>query len=362
MERSYNFNAGPTALPLPVLEKAQQEFLNYQHTGMSVMELSHRSTEYDYIHNRATDLLRELMAIPENYDVLLLQGGASLQFSMIPMNFLKNGVANYIITGSWSKKAVAEAKKFGQVIIGATSEETNFDRIPDVEEMTIDPSAAYTHLTSNNTIYGTQWQNFPMIDNDLIVDMSSDILSRPIDVSKFALIYAGAQKNLGPAGVTVVIIRKDLLEKAPDHLPAMLDYRTFSQTNSLYNTPPSFSIYMLSLVLEWVKNQGGTEKMAELNEQKATLLYNVIDESNGFYTGHAQKKSRSLMNVTFTLPNQSLTEQFLSEANRLNFYGLSGHRSVGGCRASIYNAVPIESVEKLCEFMRAFQKDAVVEN
>lgn len=360
MERSYNFNAGPTALPLSVLEKAKQELVNFQQTGMSVMELSHRSNEYDHIHNRAIDLLKELMAIPEQYEVLFLQGGASLQFSMIPMNFLRDEVANYVLTGSWSQKAAEEAKKIGNIIIGASSEATNFDRIPNGKELDINRTVAYTHLTSNNTIYGTQWQSFPEIDHDLIVDMSSDILSRPIDVSQFALIYAGAQKNLGPAGVTVVIIRKDLLEKAPENVPAMLDYRTYSKSNSLYNTPPTFSIYMLSLVLEWMKDQGGAEKMAEINERKATLLYNVIDGSDGFYTGHAQKNSRSFMNVTFTLPNQSLTEQFLAEAKRLKFSGLSGHRSVGGCRASIYNAVPLESVEKLCEFMHSFQQKVVV--
>ena len=360
MERSYNFNAGPSALPLDVLKKAQSELTNFQQTGMSVMELSHRSPEYEDVHNRAQRLLRELLAIPEQYDVLFLQGGASLQFTMVPMNFLNGGLGSYVLTGSWSKKALKEAEKLGKTSVAASSEESNFDRIPALSEIAIDKEASYLHITSNNTIFGTQWQSFPEADVDLIADMSSDILSRPLEIERFGLIYAGAQKNLGPSGVTVVIVRRDLLDKAPDNLPTMLDYRTHSKNNSLFNTPPTFAIYMLSLVLEWVKERGGVEQIARINKQKAELLYRVIDESDGFYKGHAEKSSRSLMNVTFTLPNDALTKQFLTEAKEKGFVGLNGHRSVGGCRASIYNAVPLESVEKLAEFMHQFQKKAVV--
>lgn len=356
MERSYNFNAGPTALPLEVLKKAQNELVNYQNSGMSVMEMSHRSKEYEEIHNRAQQLLRELLNIGDDYSILLLQGGASLQFTMVPMNFLGDGVGSYILTGSWSKKALKEAQKLGQTSVAASSEETNFDRIPAQSEINVDENASYVHLTSNNTIFGTQWHEFPKINGNLIADMSSDILCRPIDVNQFKLIYAGAQKNLGPSGVTVVIAEKSFLETAPEGLPTMLDYRTHANNNSLYNTPPSFAIYMLSLVLEWVKEQGGTKALEKINKQKADLLYDVIDNSDGFYKGHAQKDSRSIMNVTFTLPNEDLTKQFLAEAKEKRFVGLNGHRSVGGCRASIYNAVPLESVEKLREFMLEFMK------
>ncbi len=360
MERSYNFNAGPTALPLEVLKKAQSELLNFQNSGMSVMEMSHRSKEYEEVHNRAQHLLRELLNIPNNYDVLFLQGGASLQFSMVPMNFLHEKVGNYVLTGSWSQKALKEAEKLGKAKVSASSENTSFDRIPSIEEIAIEDNDAYVHITSNNTIYGTQWHEFPTIKGNLISDMSSDILCRPFDVNKFKLIYAGAQKNLGPSGVTVVIAEKNFLETRPDNLPAMLDYQTYSKNNSLYNTPPSFAIYMLSLVLEWMKEHGGAQEIEKTNNEKANILYDVIDESNGFYTGHAQKSSRSIMNVTFTLPNDDLTKQFLSESKELGFVGLNGHRSVGGCRASIYNAVPLHSVEKLREFMLTFMKKAVV--
>lgn len=358
LERSYNFNAGPTALPLEVLKKAQSELVNFKNSGMSVMEMSHRSKEYEEVHNHAQQLLRELLNIPDNYDILLLQGGASLQFTMVPMNFLGNGVGSYILTGSWSKKALKEAEKLGKTSIAATSEATNFDRIPTFDEIKVDKNAAYVHITSNNTIYGTQWHEFPQSNSNLIADMSSDILCRPLDVSQFKLIYAGAQKNLGPSGVTVVIADKDFLETGASNLPTMLDYRTHSKNNSLFNTPPSFAIYMLSLVLEWVQEQGGASALEKINNEKAQLLYDVIDESNGFYKGHAQKDSRSIMNVTFTLPNEDLTKAFLAESKEQGFVGLNGHRSVGGCRASIYNAVPLESVEKLREFMLEFMKKA----
>lgn len=357
MKRAYNFNAGPAALPLPVLKRAQEELLNFQNTGMSVMELSHRSKEYDAVHNSAKQRLKKLMNIPDTHDVLFLQGGASLQFSMVPMNLLgKDQVANYVLTGSWSEKALKEAKKIGKTHIAASSKEANYTYIPRLEDIQLSENAAYLHITSNNTIFGTQWREFPNLPVDLIADMSSDILSREINVGQFALIYAGAQKNLGPSGVTVVIIRNDLLERIPDNLPTMLDYRTHSSKNSLYNTPPTFAIYMLSLVLEWVEEQGGVKAIEARNKEKAAVVYEAIDASNGFYAPHAEKDSRSLMNVTFRLPNEELTKKFLEEAKEKGFVGLAGHRSVGGCRASIYNAVPLEACEALAEFMNDFYR------
>lgn len=357
MNRAYNFNAGPSALPLPVLQRAQQELLDFQHTGMSVMELSHRSKEYDAVHNNAKQLLKELMNIPDTHDVLFLQGGASLQFSMVPMNLLANNqIGNYVLTGAWSEKALKEAKKVGKTHVAASSKEANYTYIPSVHDIQLSEHAAYLHITSNNTIFGTQWHEFPNLPVDLIADMSSDILSREINVKQFALIYAGAQKNLGPSGVTVVIIRNDLLERVPENLPTMLDYRTYSTSNSLYNTPPTFAIYMLSLVLEWVKEQGGVKAIEKRNKEKASVIYDAIDESDGFYLPHAEKGSRSFMNVTFTLPSDEITKKFLAEAKERGFVGLAGHRSVGGCRASIYNAVPYEACEALAEFMKEFRK------
>ncbi|MCA0989183.1 3-phosphoserine/phosphohydroxythreonine transaminase [Guptibacillus algicola] len=358
MNRRFNFNAGPSALPLEVLDQAQSELISYQQFGMSVMEFSHRSKEYKAIHEGAVNLLRELLQIPDDYEVLFLQGGASLQFSMVPMNFLQDGQqGNYFITGSWSQKALKEAQKVGETFTGATGEHTNFSRIPTEEELTYSDNDAYVHITSNNTIHGTQWKEFPKkADKTFIADMSSDILSRSIPIEQFGLIYAGAQKNLGPAGVTVVILKKDLLKDTPENLPTMLDYRTHVEKSSLYNTPPSFSIYMLSLVLKWTKKYGGIQAIEEWNKQKANLLYHTIDASKGFYTGIADKDSRSSMNVTFILPEKQLEELFLKEAEEEGFVGLKGHRSIGGCRASIYNAVPLESVEALCDFMNTFHQ------
>ncbi|KAF0996159.1 3-phosphoserine/phosphohydroxythreonine transaminase [Geobacillus sp. TFV-3] len=357
MKRAYNFNAGPSALPLPVLERAQKELLNFQNTGMSVMELSHRSKEYEAVHNAAKERLKRLLGVPDGYDILFLQGGASLQFSMVPMNLLAEGkIGCYVLTGAWSEKALKEAQKIGLTTVVASSQEANYTYIPSLDDVQWPKNAAYVHITSNNTIFGTQWQAFPNTPVDLVADMSSDILSRPFDVSRFALIYAGAQKNLGPSGVTVVILRNDLLERIPDGLPTMLDYRTHQKNNSLYNTPPTFAIYMLSLVLEWVEEQGGVAAMEERNRQKAAVLYEAIDESGGFYKPHAEKGSRSLMNVTFTLPNEELTKTFLAEAKERGFVGLGGHRSVGGCRASIYNAVPLEACEALASFMNEFRR------
>ena len=357
MKRAYNFNAGPSALPLEVLKKAQAEFVNFRESGMALMELSHRSKEYDEVHEKAISSLKELYNVPADYEVLFLQGGASLQFSMIPYNFLApDQVGNYVLTGSWSEKALKEAQLLGNSTVIASSKEDLYNFIPSATDLVPTENAAYVHITSNNTIYGTQWQEYPELSKDvpLIADMSSDILSKEIDVSKFGLIYAGAQKNLGPSGVTVVILRKDLLQRIPNNIPTLLNYSTHVKSNSLYNTPPTFSIYMLSLVLDWVKEQGGIKVLEKRNQEKADIIYNCIDDSNGFYRPHAQKDSRSNMNVTFTLPSEELTKKFLSESKDLGFVGLAGHRSIGGCRASIYNAVPYESCEALVQFMKEF--------
>lgn len=359
IKRAYNFNAGPAALPLAALEKAQAELIDFNGTGMSVMELSHRSKDYEAVHNQAIALLKELLGIPEGYEVLFLQGGASLQFAMAPMNFLAPGKkAGYVMTGFWSEKAYAEAEKLGEVFVAASAKEGNYRRIPALDKIKYDADTAYLHITSNNTIFGTEWPDFPDTGTvPLIADMSSDILAKPFDVSKFALIYAGAQKNLGPSGVTVVIIRKDFLEKANKNLPTMLKYATFAKDNSLYNTPPTFSIYMIKLMLEWVKDQGGLAGIYQRNQEKAALIYDAIDASNGFYVGHAQPEARSLMNVTFRLADEALEKKFLDEAKKAGFVGLNGHRSVGGCRASIYNAVPYEACKALRDLMLAFQKE-----
>lgn len=356
-KRAYNFNAGPSALPLEVLEKAQQELVNYNGSGMSIMEMSHRSKDYDAVHNEAIARLKKLFSIPENYEVLFLQGGASLQFTMVPMNFLTEGkTASYVLTGSWSEKALKEAKLFGQPVEAASSKENKYRNIPALNDIKFNADDAYVHLTSNNTIYGTEWVEFPDTgDVPLVADMSSDILSRPVDVSKFGIIYAGAQKNLGPSGVTVVIIRKDLLEKANTNIPTMLKYTTHADSNSLYNTPPAFGIYMLGEVLKWVEDQGGLEAVQKRNEEKAKLIYDVIDSSNGFYKGHATPESRSLMNITFRVADEELEKKFLAEAKEAGFVGLNGHRSVGGCRASAYNAVPVETCKALADFMVEFQ-------
>ncbi len=356
MSRAFNFNAGPAALPESVLLKAQKELLNFNGTGMSVMELSHRSKEYEEVHNGAISLLRKLLNIPDDYEVLFLQGGASLQFSMVPLNLLTEGKTGYyVLSGSWSEKALKEAKKVGKTVVVASSKDDTYKYIPELNADDIKEDAAYLHITSNNTIYGTQWKSFPDVDVPLIADMSSDILCRPLDINKFGLIYAGAQKNLGPSGVTVVIVKKSLVSESLDHLPTMLNYQTYIKNNSLYNTPPTLAIYLLKLVLEWVESEGGLEVLEKRNNEKAKILYDVIDESNGFYQGHAREDSRSNMNVTFTLPDQEKSAEFLKLAKENGFVGLNGHRSVGGCRASIYNAVPVEHVEKLAQFMKSFK-------
>ncbi|MFV8826903.1 3-phosphoserine/phosphohydroxythreonine transaminase [Alkalihalobacterium sp. APHAB7] len=359
MERAYNFNAGPSALPLEVLKRAQDELVNFKQTGMSVMELSHRSKEYDEVHTQAQSMLKELLQIPNDYEVLFLQGGASLQFAQIPMNLLKEGkIGNYVLTGSWSEKALKEARLIGETFIGASTKEQGYRSIPNVEEISINKNDAYLHVTSNNTIYGTQWHQFPEFENtSLIADMSSDILCRPIQVENFSMIYAGAQKNLGPSGVTVVILKKQLIENSRQDIPSILRYSTHADANSLYNTPPTFAIYMLAKVLEWVKEQGGVQTVEKRNIEKAKLIYDAIDESNDFYCGHAEKDSRSLMNITFNLPSEELNKKFLAEAKAAGFVGLNGHRSVGGCRASTYNAVPVEACEALRKFMITFRNN-----
>ncbi|MGE5582854.1 MAG: 3-phosphoserine/phosphohydroxythreonine transaminase [Bacillota bacterium] len=357
-ERVYNFNPGPATLPLSVLQEAQQELLNYKNTGMSIMEISHRAKEYEEVQTETENLFKELLNAPSEYRVLFMGGGASSQFALVPLNFLLPGTeADYIISGSFAEKAYEEAGRIGKVNVAATTKGTNFDRIPEEIEIKTGAAPAYVHLTSNNTIYGTQWQKFPDIKGaTLIADMSSDILSRPFDVSRFGLIYAGAQKNLGPAGVTVVLINPALLAKANPNLPVIFQYGTFVKNNSLYNTPPSFAVYIMNLVLKWVKNNGGLKTIEERNRDKAAYIYNAIDNSGGFYKGHAQKGSRSLMNVTFRLPNEELEATFASEAKKAGLIGLKGHRSVGGMRASIYNAMPVEGCKALAEFMKEFQK------
>ncbi|MFJ7919557.1 3-phosphoserine/phosphohydroxythreonine transaminase [Lysinibacillus fusiformis] len=357
-QRTYNFNAGPSALPQEVLEKAQQQLVDFRDSGMSIMEMSHRSAIFDEVHNEAIALLKKLYAIPENYEVLFLQGGASLQFTMVPMNFLSTDQkASYVLSGSWSEKAFKEAKFFGTPVEAASTKENQYRHIPALADIQFNEDDAYVHITSNNTIYGTQWKDYPNTGNvPLVADMSSDILSKPIDIQKFGLIYAGAQKNLGPSGVTVVIIRKDLLEKANKNIPTMLKYTTHADSNSLYNTPPTFGIYMLGEVLKWVESNGGVAAVEKHNELKAKVIYDAIDNSNGFYKGHATPESRSLMNITFRVTDEELEKLFLAEAKAAGFVGLNGHRSVGGCRASTYNAVPLEACEALRDFMVDFQQ------
>ena len=357
--RIFNFSAGPATLPLEVLEKAQAEFLNFNNTGMSIMEMSHRSKPYEAVHNEAVATMKELLGLGDDYEVLFLQGGASSQFSMIPLNLLTEGkTADYILTGSFAEKAHKEAKLIGKTHVAASTKEENYKRIPNLDEIKFSESPAYVHITSNNTIFGTEWTVFPETgDIPLIADMSSDILSQPFDANKFALIYAGAQKNLGPSGVTVVIMRKDLAKNAPENLSTMLKYETHIKNNSLYNTPTTFGIYILNLVLQWVKDNGGLEGMGKRNKAKAAIIYKTIDESNGYYRGHAESNSRSIMNVTFRLPSEELEQKFIAEATKAGLNGLKGHRSVGGLRASIYNAMPTEGCQALSDFMVEFQKN-----
>ena len=353
MDRVYNFNAGPSAMPLEVLQEAQAEFLNYKNTGMSIIEMSHRSPEYAAMHAETKALLRQLMEIPEDYEILFIQGGGSLQFLMTAANFFTNKRAAYANTGVWAKKAMAEAKRFGEAYEACTSADKNHSYIP--QELTIKPDTAYLHITANNTIYGTQWQDFPDVSVPVICDMSSDILSRPVDVKKFSLIYAGAQKNLGPAGVVIVIVKKAFLETARADLPPMLSYRNYADNDSLYNTPPVFAIYMVNKTLHWIKAQGGVNAIAARNREKAQFIYDVIDASRGFYRSHAEKTSRSLMNITFNLQTPEMEKDFIAEGKKRGFIGIGGHRLVGGCRVSAYNAVMPEACRALADFMKEYQ-------
>ncbi|MDO5674152.1 MAG: 3-phosphoserine/phosphohydroxythreonine transaminase [bacterium] len=355
-ERIYNFSAGPAVLPEQVLRQAAIDIVNFQNKGMGLIEMSHRSKEFMAVAEECEQLTCELLGVPAGYKVLFLQGGASSQFFMIPMNLLKKDqVATYLNTGTWSKKAIKEAKLFGRIEVAYSSEDLNFTRVPRDDEYTVNPASEYLYFVSNNTIFGTQFQEMPGKDAMLISDMSSDIFSRPIDVSRFGLIYAGAQKNMGPAGVTVVIIREDLLERVDEAVPTMLKYKTHAKDDSMFNTPPCFAVYCVGRVMHWLKELGGVEAMADRNRKKAGILYEAID-STDFYRGHAERESRSLMNVTFTLADKELEAAFIRDAAAQGFDGLKGHRSVGGCRASIYNAFPMEGVEKLVDFMAAFAK------
>lgn len=359
-ERIFNFSAGPAVLPEPVLKQAQRDLFALPGVGMSVLEVSHRSATFEQIIAEAEADLRKLVGIPDNYKVLFLQGGASLQFTTIPMNLLPKGAsADYILTGSWGQAAIKEAKKLGTVREAATTSDTNFNRLPKSEEVKLDPNAAYVHYTSNETIFGVEFNDEPNVgDVPLVCDMSSDFISRPIDVSKYGLIYAGAQKNAGPAGATIVIIREDLLNRVPENLPATLDYKNLVKNGSMYNTPPCFAIYICGLVFKWALNDiGGLEKVQAMNQEKAAVLYKAIDASDNYYRGHAEADCRSQMNVTFRLPSEDLEKKFIKEATAAGLDGLKGHRSVGGLRASIYNAFPKAGVEKLVEFMADFQKN-----
>jgi phosphoserine aminotransferase len=356
-ERIFNFSAGPAVLPVPVLEQARDEMLSLPGVGMSVMEISHRSKTFDEIIQGAEAGLRELLNIPKDYAVLFLQGGASLQFAMVPMNFLSlDDSADYVVTGSWGKKAAKEALKFGNVDMAANLADGGFTRVPNQNELQLNSRAAYLHFTSNETIEGVQWKKEPETgDVPLIADASSNILSKPIPVEKYGLIYAGAQKNMGPSGVTVVIMREDLLPRVREGVSTMLDYNTHAKNKSLYNTPNTWGIYILNLVCKWLKGKGGLEEMQQENEAKARLVYDAIDATD-FYRGHADPDSRSAMNVTFRLPSEDLEKKFASEATAQGLDGLKGHRSVGGIRASIYNAFPKEGCEALVAFMKEFER------
>ena len=357
MSRVYNFSAGPSMLPEKVLKTAAEEMLDYKGSGQSVMEMSHRSKTYQAIFDEAEALLREVMNIPDNYKVLFLQGGASTQFAMIPLNLMnKNNKADFVITGQWAKKAYKESARYGKANIVASSEDKVFTYIPKLDKSTFTPDADYFHICMNNTIYGTKWHTLPETGNvPLVADISSCILSEPIDVTKFGMLYAGAQKNMAPAGVTVVIIREDLIGNAMDICPTMLNYSTHAENGSMFNTPPCWCIYIAKLVLEWIKNDiGGLEKMKEINEKKAKILYDFLDSSEMF-TGTVVPEDRSLMNVPFITGDTDLDAKFVKEATAAGFVNIKGHRTVGGMRASIYNAMPIEGVEKLVEFMKAFE-------
>jgi phosphoserine aminotransferase len=358
MKRVYNFYAGPATLPLQVLKQAQEELLNFNNTGMSVMEISHRSKEYAEVHQQATDLVIELLELNDEYKVLWLQGGASTQFYMVPVNLYQKGkLMDYVNTGVWSKKAIKEAKFYGEVNIVASSEDDNFSYIP--KNISFSTKASYAHITGNNTIFGTEFHTWPETSGSvpLICDMSSHIFDKKIDAKKFGVIYAGAQKNLGPAGVTLVIVRKDLLDRVKDNIPTMQKWKTHAEKDSLFNTGPCWAIYICKLSLEYLKQLGGVDAIEKINRKKAAMLYNVIDHSDGFYQGHAKKDSRSLMNITFNLQTPELEDKCYTEATKKGLIGLKGHRSVGGMRASIYNAMTLDGVETLANFLTEFKEN-----
>lgn len=355
--RIYNFSAGPSMMPLPVLEKAAAEMTNYGGSGMSVMEMSHRSKYYDDIINGAQDVLRRVYNIPDNYRILFMQGGATMQFSAVPLNLMVTGKADYAITGNFARNAYKEAKKFGDIHIAATSEADNFTWVPTPDQLDIRPDADYFYICANNTIFGTEWHYDPNAgDVPVVADMSSNILSKPVDISKYGVIYAGAQKNMGPAGMAVVIIREDLMGHYRENMPVLLDYQLMADKNSMYNTPPTYSIYMMKLVTEWVEQMGGLEAMAKNADLRSSMLYDYLD-STDFYKGAAQKASRSRMNVTFRTGNDELDKKFIQESIDAGMTNLKGHRLVGGMRASIYNAMPIEGVEYLIDFMKKFENN-----
>ena len=358
MNHALNFYAGPSVLPLEVLESLQSEMVDYKGTGLSLVETSHRSPEYDDVHMGAINLMRELFSVPDNYKILFLGGGATMQFSMIPLNFLAGGKScDFTLTGAWSKKAYADACKIGNVNVAFDGKDNSYCSLPDVKNLKASDGSSYFHMTSNETIGGIQWKEFPDTGNvPIICDMSSDILSRPVPFEKFGMIYAGAQKNLGPSGLAVVIIREDMLNRCSDNMTAYLDYRIHADKDSLYNTPPVFPIYAMSKVLAKVKADGGMEGVVKRNSEKSGMLYNVIDSSDGFYKNPVDASVRSDMNVVFTMANEDLEKKFITEAKEKRMVGLKGHKSVGGCRASIYNSLAVEHVAALAEFMKEFQK------
>lgn len=357
MARVYNFSAGPSTLPVSVLEKAGAEILDYKGSGQSVMEMSHRSKDYEAIIFGAEELIRSLMNIPDNYEVLFLQGGASTQFAMVPLNLFKNKKADFVLTGQWAKKAAQEAGKFGCANIVASSADKTFSYIPKLDKSSFSPDADYFHITHNNTIYGTKWNTLPETGNiPLVADISSDIMSEELDVTRFGLLYAGAQKNVGPAGLTIAIVRKDLIGNELDICPTMLSYKTHADARSMYNTPPCFAIYISKLVFEWVKNMGGIKELEKLNRAKAAVLYDFLDSSS-LFKGTVVKEDRSLMNIPFVTGNEELDKKFVAEAKEAGFVNLKGHRTVGGMRASIYNAMPLEGVKALVDFMAKFEQN-----
>ena len=359
MKRIFNFSAGPCTLPLEALQQAQEQFVDYQGLGMSLIEMSHRSKTVEAVHNEALSLLRELLSVPESHEILLLGGGATLQFAMVPMNLLAPGAsggkaADYTNTGAWAKKAIVDAKLFGKVNVIFDDKAGNYSTLPDPASVRASEGAAYLHLTSNETIGGVQWKSFPKVGVPLVCDMSSDFMSRPVPVDRFGLIYAGAQKNVGPAGLAIVIISKDMLSKCPDNLPAYLGYKGHVENNSMLNTPPVFQIWMVKLVLQWLKGQGGLAWAQRAAEERSGHLYDAIQRNGEFYRCPVDARYRSTMNVVWRLPSEELEEKFIKEAKAAGFDGLKGHRSVGGCRASIYNAMPIEGTKQLGQFMDQF--------